>query len=569
MASTGCHRRSSPIHQLNLPDGRLLPELGLGHVGPRPCRQRVQTADRQLARRCNDASMRDSAMTASGSGPPKKRVHGLGEHVDAHRDRGCAADAGADCRLARAGIAAVGHADLLRADVGDRGRRRQRPHGRADDRHQHPRRDFDHRARRRAPPGRALRFVRRAAPDAVMALSRMLASLHDDDGELTVGGLHTFAWPGTDVSEAEFREEAAVYPDVQLFGRARSRIAPCRSPPSTSWRSRRPAPTRLRTRSCRARPRSWACAWPRARTTRRGQKVAQHLRDAAPWGVRATVTLEDEPGKGYLIDTSSPVFAAARTALQTTFDHEVLEMGSGGSIPLVPVLVETFPGIEVLIWGAADHLSNYHSRNESVDLRRGRANGAGRGVVPAIRSARAPEPPGARLVGMSDEQEAGARRPTSSRRCRSPDAGGHRAVGRGDHPAREAAADREAWCASCSNRRDRRRWTSRDASASPTSTDAPWASWSEVALPHSARSSAGGAADGSGVPTEAELRVAQAQLVGWLEGLFHGIQAAMFAQQAAAQAQFQELQRRGLLGAEPQRRRGRPQQDPRRSGQYL
>ena len=43
-------------------------------------------------------------------------------------------------------------------------------------------------------------------------------------------------------------------------------------------------------------------------------------------------------------------------------------MGSGGSIPLVPVLVETFPGIEVLIWGAADHLSNYHSRNESVDL---------------------------------------------------------------------------------------------------------------------------------------------------------------------------------------------------------
>src|SRR5205085_2385209 len=39
-----------------------------------------------------------------------------------------------------------------------------------------------------------------------------------------------------------------------------------------------------------------------------------------------------------------------------------------------------------------------------------------------------------------------------------------------------------------------------------------------------------------GVPTESEIRVAQAQLVGWLEGLFHGIQAAMFAQQAAARA---------------------------------
>ena len=44
-----------------------------------------------------------------------------------------------------------------------------------------------------------------------------------------------------------------------------------------------------------------------------------------------------------------------------------------------------------------------------------------------------------------------------------------------------------------------------------------------------------------GVPTEAELRVAQAQLVGWLEGLFHGIQAALYAQQVQAQAQFQNM----------------------------
>ena len=49
-----------------------------------------------------------------------------------------------------------------------------------------------------------------------------------------------------------------------------------------------------------------------------------------------------------------------------------------------------------------------------------------------------------------------------------------------------------------------------------------------------------------GVPTESEIRIAQAQLVGWLEGLFHGIQAALFAQQQAARAQFEELRRRGL-----------------------
>ena len=54
-----------------------------------------------------------------------------------------------------------------------------------------------------------------------------------------------------------------------------------------------------------------------------------------------------------------------------------------------------------------------------------------------------------------------------------------------------------------------------------------------------------------GVPSESEIRVAQAQLVGWLEGLFHGIQAAMFAQQAGARQQFEELRRRGLVSQNP------------------
>jgi hypothetical protein len=50
----------------------------------------------------------------------------------------------------------------------------------------------------------------------------------------------------------------------------------------------------------------------------------------------------------------------------------------------------------------------------------------------------------------------------------------------------------------------------------------------------------------SEIPSDSELRIAQAQLVGWLEGLFHGIQTALFAQQMAARAQFEEMQRRAL-----------------------
>jgi hypothetical protein len=71
------------------------------------------------------------------------------------------------------------------------------------------------------------------------------------------------------------------------------------------------------------------------------------------------------------------------------------------------------------------------------------------------------------------------------------------------------------------------------------------------------------------VPSEAELRVAQAQLVGWLEGLFHGIQTALFAQQMAARAQFEEIRRRALPGGLPHPSpEGPPRTDP-TTGQYL
>src|SRR3954451_15090897 len=64
---------------------------------------------------------------------------------------------------------------------------------------------------------------------------------------------------------------------------------------------------------------------------------------------------------------------------------------------------------------------------------------------------------------------------------------------------------------------------------------------------------------GDGVPTEAELRIAQAQLVGWLEGLFHGIQATLFAQQMEARQQLEELRQRSLPpGASPDGTPARP-----------
>jgi hypothetical protein len=73
------------------------------------------------------------------------------------------------------------------------------------------------------------------------------------------------------------------------------------------------------------------------------------------------------------------------------------------------------------------------------------------------------------------------------------------------------------------------------------------------------------------IPSESELRIAQAQLVGWLEGLFHGIQTALFAQQMAARAQFEEMRRRALPPGMSAGDGGPPQRGPQGTGtgQYL
>src|SRR4051794_5993859 len=87
---------------------------------------------------------------------------------------------------------------------------------------------------------------------------------------------------------------------------------------------------------------------------------------------------------------------------------------------------------------------------------------------------------------------------------------------------------------------------------------------------------------GSEAPTDAELRISQAQLVGWLEGLFHGIQTAIYAQQMAARAQFEQIRRalppgvqmggmpgQGAPDGQPQQGEGDEQQAPGTGGMYL
>ncbi len=208
-------------------------------------------------------------------------------------------------------------------------------------------------------------------PDAITALSRMIASLHDDKGDVAIEGLKRFAWEGTQIPEDEFRDESGVLDSVEMIGSGTLADRLLSSPavavlgvdaPAIAGSSNQIVPVARARVSLRLAPGDDPSAARRA--------LVSHLRDHAPWGVEVTFEYGSgfDAGHGYLVDTSSPASRAAMDALAQAYGRDAIEVGSGGSIPLVPMLTETFPGIEVLIWGAMDERSFVHSVNESVDL---------------------------------------------------------------------------------------------------------------------------------------------------------------------------------------------------------
>jgi acetylornithine deacetylase/succinyl-diaminopimelate desuccinylase-like protein len=206
-------------------------------------------------------------------------------------------------------------------------------------------------------------------PDAITALARMIATLHDDAGNVAIPGLRDFGWTGMQVPEDEFRAESRVFDSVRMIGSGTLADRLLSKPavnvlgfdaPRIEGSSNQIVPTASARVSLRIAPGDDPVA--------ASQALVGHLRSAAPWGVHVEIEA-DEVGKGYLVDTATPAFAAARDALAEAFEADVVEIGSGGSIPLVPMLAETFPGVAVLIIGAGDERSNYHSIDESVDLR--------------------------------------------------------------------------------------------------------------------------------------------------------------------------------------------------------
>jgi cysteinylglycine-S-conjugate dipeptidase len=207
-----------------------------------------------------------------------------------------------------------------------------------------------------------------AAPDALMALIRILDNLLDEYGDVAIPGLTRFEWEGGGIPEDDYRAAAGVLPGVELIGTGTLATRLWSKPsvtaigldaPSTEAASNSLIPEAKARVSLRIAPGS--------DPEESVRLLMEHLHASAPWGVEV-VTAPVHTGDAFMGRTEGPVFAAAREAAAEAFDTEPKVTGSGGTIPLLTTLQRLAPHAEFVIWGPGDERSQVHAANESLDL---------------------------------------------------------------------------------------------------------------------------------------------------------------------------------------------------------
>jgi acetylornithine deacetylase/succinyl-diaminopimelate desuccinylase-like protein len=207
-----------------------------------------------------------------------------------------------------------------------------------------------------------------AAPDALVALTRMLATLHDDAGNVAVEGLVRSEWDGRPVEEGPLRETAGILDGVELIGTGPIAERLYTRPSITAIGLDAPdIATAGNALIPSATARISARLAPEQDPQAAGEAIAAHLRAAAPWGVKVEVEAK-QFARGFRLREGGPGDAAARAAMAEAYGKDAVAVGSGGAIPLVVVLAEALPDAEIVLWGACDDAAQIHSANESVDL---------------------------------------------------------------------------------------------------------------------------------------------------------------------------------------------------------
>ncbi|MEZ5193535.1 MAG: M20/M25/M40 family metallo-hydrolase [Nocardioides sp.] len=206
-------------------------------------------------------------------------------------------------------------------------------------------------------------------PDALMTLARLVATCHDEVGNVAIDGL--VAGPAADVDypEDRLRAESGALPGLSWIGEGSAVERLWTKPslsvigldaPQTAGSSNTLIPVARARLSLRVAPgdttaNAYAC-------------LVRHLEAHVPWGAELTVTQVDT-GEATAIDATGPAYDAARAAFTEAWEGVApIDMGVGGSIPFIAEFLESFPDAAVLVTGVEDPDTRAHGSNEGLHL---------------------------------------------------------------------------------------------------------------------------------------------------------------------------------------------------------
>ena len=205
-------------------------------------------------------------------------------------------------------------------------------------------------------------------PDALTALCRMLATLHDDEGNVAVAGLATASAPALEYPPERLREESGILDGVDWIGNGPfvERMW-CKPAVSVIALDATPVDKASNTLIPMARAKISARIAPGDDAAKALDALVRHLNDHAPWGAQVTVT-GVETAEPSVIDFTGPYAEAARAAFTRAWGVAPVLVGHGGSIPMVADFGKAFPDATILVTAVGDPDSRAHGTNESLHL---------------------------------------------------------------------------------------------------------------------------------------------------------------------------------------------------------
>ena len=207
-----------------------------------------------------------------------------------------------------------------------------------------------------------------AVPDAMLAMVKLLATLHDDDGSVAVTGLTSREADHPEQSEQQLRDESGLLEGVTPIGRGPILSRVWSQPSITVTGIDAPSVANAsNTLSPEVSVRISARIAPGQTAEDAYAALEAHLHAHAPFG--AHVQIDDvDRGDPFLVDTTGTAIADATVAMTEGWGEAPVQTGIGGSIPFIADLVRTFPEAQILVTGVEDPDTRAHSPNESQHL---------------------------------------------------------------------------------------------------------------------------------------------------------------------------------------------------------